>query len=396
MDDRNTLQDDGFAAQVSGTQPRPIDRDLSTLLQDNYAVADLRRGVSGPAPTLPGGWARMGDDDLRALGIDPAMQHDAKSGFDASFYRDPQGHVVLAFAGTDEGKDWKHNLGQGLGFDDPQYRQSIELAKKAKVMLGDDLILTGHSLGGGLAAAAALASDTPAVTFNASGVHNKTLERAGLDPKEAKAYAAEGLIRSYAVKNELLTYLQEDSFPLKYAMPDAPGHRITLPDPEPLGVFERLVPGRMLMHRLDLHYIDAVMQAQDQAGLGARASTAEGASAPTANRLLDDAVRGLAPQRQRLGLQDDEAFLNTAASLAADARREGLRRIDHVLPGRQGEAVFAVQGGLADPTQRRSAVDLAQASAEPARDSAAQLRQQESPQLAQAAQHEPHRRALQA
>src|SRR5690606_4267247 len=79
-----------------------------------------------------------------------------------------------------------------------------------------------------------------------------------------------GLIRSYAVKSELLTHLQEDSFPLKYAMPDAPGQRIELPDPDPLSFWERMVPGKMLMHRVDLHFVDSVMEAQDAAGLTVR------------------------------------------------------------------------------------------------------------------------------
>src|SRR3546814_13247803 len=60
-------------------------------------------------------------DDVRAAGLDPALMHDAKSGFDASFYRNAQGEVVLAVTGTDEGRDWKHNFGQGLGRKDDQY-----------------------------------------------------------------------------------------------------------------------------------------------------------------------------------------------------------------------------------------------------------------------------------
>lgn len=367
----------GFADGIAGQQPHAIDRELSTLLQDNYAVTDLRRGVQSHAPTLPGTWARMSDDEVRRLGIDPSLMHDARSGFDASFYRNAQGNVVLAYTGSDEGKDWKHNFGQGLGFDDMQYRQAIDLAKTAKNALGDRLVLTGHSLGGGLAAAAALASDTPAVTFNAAGVHDRTLEREGLDPKEARAYANEGLVRSYAVKNELLTYLQEDNFPLKYAMPDAPGHRIELPDPDPQTFFERLVPGRMFKHRLDLHYIDAVMEAQDGARLDVRGTA-------TGNRLLGDALEGLSTQRDRLGLNDDRRFLNAAAGIAARAGQDGLTRIDHLLPSGDGNRLFAVQGDPRAADHRRSHVELAETSQVPAQQSAQQLR--ERSELAEATQ----------
>src|SRR3546814_16825844 len=72
------------------------------------------------------------------------------------------------------------------------------------------------------------------------------------------------------VESEILTHRQEGSIPLKWAMPDAPGHEIVLPDPEPLSFFERLVPGKMLMHRVELHYIEAVMEAQDLAQLQER------------------------------------------------------------------------------------------------------------------------------
>src|SRR5690606_26550090 len=163
---------------------------------------------------------------------------------------------------------------------------------------------------------------------------------------------------------EILTHLQEDSIPLKWAMPDAPGHEIVLPDPDPLSFFERLVPGRMLMHRVDLHYIEAVMEAQDLAQLRARernpalAPRTIGDFDGTPNRLLRDAVTGLAVQRGPLGLADNERFLNTAAGVAARARQDGLGRIDHVLASTDGRRVFAVQGGLHDPAHRRSQVDV--------------------------------------
>src|SRR3546814_6803346 len=85
------MQPTGFADEVRGRQPHAIDRELSTLLQDNYVVSDVRRGMADDARELPANWARMGKDDVRAAGLDPALMHDAKSGFDASFYRNAQG-----------------------------------------------------------------------------------------------------------------------------------------------------------------------------------------------------------------------------------------------------------------------------------------------------------------
>ncbi|MEE7560917.1 DUF2974 domain-containing protein, partial [Xanthomonas sp. Kuri4-2] len=291
------------------------------------------------ATELPGHWARMDDAALRQAGIDPGLLHDAKSGFDAGLYRDPQGHVVVALCGTDETKDWKHNIGQGLGFDDAQYGSAIRLAKEARQAFGSEVVLSGHSLGGGLAAAAAMASNTPAITYNAAGVNSRTLEREGLDAAAAKAYAADGLIRGYHVKNELLTHLQEDSLPLKWAMPNAAGHQIELPEPDPLSFGQRLIPGKMLMHRLDLHGIDSVMKAQDLQQLrehDGRGVGVQGTSTP-GGRLFNDAVDQLKPQREQLGLGRDADFFNTAAGVAARAGSDGLSRIDHLVASRDGE-----------------------------------------------------------
>ena len=392
---------DGFAGDVAGQQPHAVDRELSTLVQDNYAVADARRGVSSFEPVLPGTWQRMDDAALRAAGIDPSLLHDGKSGFDASLYRDASGAVVVAYAGTDEGKDWRHNFGQGLGFQDAQYDQAIALAQQAKLAFGDNVILTGQSLGGGLAAAASMVNEVPAVTFNAAGVHDKTLERYGFDAEVLKREAEQGLIRSYRVKNELLTHLQEDSIPLKWAMPDAPGHKIELPDPDPLTFFERLIPGKMLLHRLDLHFIEAVMQAQDLAQLQVRERNPGvgpdtiGDANSTSNRLLRNAVDSLSGQRQQLGLSGDERFFNVAAGAAAQAGADGLTRIDHLLASERGDNLFSVQGALHDPAHKRSRIDMEQASQVPARVSAEQLREQEQQQQGQTQQAERQQRAAQ-
>lgn len=378
-DDTNT-NDFG---RLGGPQPQTIDRALAALVFDNYAVAAERRGlVPDPVPPLPGSWARMGDDELRAVGIDPALQHDGKSGFDASFYRDGDGNVALVYAGTDQGRDWKHNFGQGLGIKDAQYDQAIALAREAKLAFGDNLVLSGQSLGGGLAAAASMVNEIPAVTFNAAGVHDRTVERYGVDADVVKQQANDGLVRHYVVENDILTHLQENAFPLNLAMPDAPGARINLPDPDPLSTFERLLPWKTWPHRVQNHYIEAVMDAMDQAGYtlegnqARRTTQAAAGNFDGANRLLGDAVRQLAPQRESTGLRDDERFFNTAASLAATAGRDGLLRIDHVVSSDRN--LFAVHGALDDPQHRRSFVSFDEAARTPTEASTAQLREQES------------------
>lgn len=386
---------DGFA----GPDPQPVDRALAALVQDNYDRADQLRGRPPVDRPLPTGWTRMGDEEVRAAGIDPALLHDTKSGFDASFYRNAGGQVALVYAGTDEGQDWKHNFGQGLGLEDAQYDQAIAVAREARLAFGDRLVLSGQSLGGGLAAAAAMVNEIPAVTFNAAGVHDNTIERYGVDASAAKRHADQGLVRHYVVKNEILTHLQEDAFPLNMAMPDAPGARINLPDPDPLTTFERLLPWKSLPHRVENHYIEAVMEAMDKAGytLGptdpaGAARSPRDASLDTVNRLLDDSVRGLAPQRDRLGLQDDARFFNAAAGVAASAGHDGLRHIDHVVAAPTGRSAFAVEGRLDDAGHRRSHIDVEAASRTPALESAALLREQAGEQATQGRHQEEQRR----
>ncbi|CAD7383615.1 XVIPCD domain-containing protein [Xanthomonas arboricola] len=377
-----------FAESMRGQQPQPEDRQFPAVLQDLYATASQRRegGAETFAP-LPNGWTRMDDSTLQRAGIDPGLLHDAKSGFDAAFYRNEQGQVVLGFCGTDEGKDWKHNLGQGLGFDDAQYASAIQLGSQAKQAFGDQVVISGHSLGGGLAAASAMVNDIPAVTYNAAGVNDRTLERQGLDASAAKDYASSELIRGYHVKNEILTHLQEDSIPLKWAMPNAAGHQIELPEPDPLSFGRRLVPGMMLMHRMDLHGMDSVMKAQEMQSPG----QAQGAG----SQLFNDAVVRLDGQRERLGLRDDTAFLNTAASVAARASSDGLQRIDHLVPNRDGDSLIAVQGRMDDPAHLRSHVQTASAANEPAHGNVDQLQQHNQQQSQQSTQQEAQRRGLQ-
>lgn len=105
-------------------------------------------------------------------------------------------------------------------------------------------------------------------------------------------------------------------------------------------------------------------------------------------------------QHGRLGLRDDTAFLNTAASVAARASSDGLQRIDHLVPSREGDSLFAVQGRMDDPTHLRSQVQTAAAANEPAQDNVGQLQQQNKQQAQSQSQQpsqqqEEHRRLIQ-
>jgi hypothetical protein len=95
-----------------------------------------------------------------------------------------------------------------------------------------------------------------------------------VDPAAAKAVAAEGQIRRYAVRGEILTGAQEGVPLLKAAMPDAPGHKIELSAPpleKPQTQWHDWLTGVALKHQVELglklaarpvtlHLMDSVLQ----------------------------------------------------------------------------------------------------------------------------------------
>lgn len=357
---RGNGQRPSFADEVRGQSALPVDMTLARLMRDvyDYDRNGRQEGV--------GAWKPLGEDELRRAGIDPSLLRNQGSGFLAVVYGDGQGRHVLAYSGTDENKDWLTNFGQGLGFETSQYNQAMALARQAKVAFGQDMVITGHSLGGGLAAAAAVATDTPAVTFNAAGLHDRTMKRAGLDPEAVKREAEQGLVRRYAVDNEILTELQENTLLMRRAMPDAVGHKIELPDPDPQGFWQRLNPVKSLKHGVQMHYIDAVIQAQEKAfgsDFEHRDTVRLDQPAHPGNGLFrqsSDALQGYAAER---GL-DSGQIQRLSGALALEAQRQGLQHIDRVVFSDDGQRAFAVQGSQPE-TRRLAHVDVATASEQP-------------------------------
>ena len=212
-----------FDAQVRGQGARAVDQQLMQLSSAAY----------DPSRTRVGSWTRLTDAQVRAAGINPALLENPANGFRAGVYTDGSGHYALAFAGTNDLQDVKTDLEQGLGLRDGQYDEAVRLGLQASRAFGDNLVMTGHSLGGGLAATAAAAAGRGAVTFNAAGVNDTTLRRYGLDPAQVKAQSEAGQMRRYHIAGEALTAAQEDVPGLAEHLPDALGHELTLKDPAP-------------------------------------------------------------------------------------------------------------------------------------------------------------------
>ena len=180
--------------------------------------------------TEPPDWMQLSAPSRRYQlpeGLRNATFEDANTGFRAMLYRSKdEQEIVVVYRGVRRSnilRDSQTCLSQGLGFGAAVYRQAIELGKAVVEVYGDKVFFTGHSMGGGLAAAASLVANRPAVTFNSAGVHPATLDGFGLD----NAAINERLksIINYYVPGEWLSTLQSPCF-----VKSAAGVHIPLPD----------------------------------------------------------------------------------------------------------------------------------------------------------------------
>jgi hypothetical protein len=92
-----------------------------------------------------------------------------------------------------------------------------------------DWLIAGHSLGGGLAAAASVVSSFHATTFNAAGVNYVTVQQFDTDnlvglniTSQAQLQSrAQGLVTSYVVDDEILNYYQDNPSMIALVSPAA-------------------------------------------------------------------------------------------------------------------------------------------------------------------------------
>ncbi len=171
--DDNQERKDYLESQMKASGIRPLD-----LQKDRAALQDF---------------LGLGDGDPAEY-LQPKGQN-----FRARVYakRRPDGsdEFIVSFRGTQpesgildnlkEGSDVKADIDQAIGLNTPHYQKTSEIAELIRARHGDSgqVSFTGHSLGGGLASAAAYKSGYPASTYNAAGLNMNTV--VGADPKYA-------------------------------------------------------------------------------------------------------------------------------------------------------------------------------------------------------------------
>lgn len=189
--------------------------DLARLYHDREVLA-LSRAIA-PDDTVPEGWTRATDAQLAQYGISAAdLRPSGDTGFRAELFipdpavYGPDAVPVLQFEGTDFGDlaDVNADVAQAMGNDEAFYNQAIDIATRVNQHSGGNVIFSGHSLGGGLATAASLATGAPAVVSNPAGVHPDTVADALAD-RGLAFENADGNVTTYAVDGDLLTELQD-------------------------------------------------------------------------------------------------------------------------------------------------------------------------------------------
>lgn len=202
------------------------DREMAGLSDDIY------NGAAGKGQA-PAGWLR-GSENLEALrAAAPNLREMSdrellqlmkpnNSGFRAEIYLpDPSvlgpGYkptiVYKGSAGevlTDKGlrdttkEDFlANNFPQQIGQKTDCYDRAMRLATEMKFR-GMDFELSGHSLGGGMASAAAAVTNAPATTFNAAALNPATAARFAQENPGVQVYNTDKIVAGYQVAGELV------------------------------------------------------------------------------------------------------------------------------------------------------------------------------------------------
>jgi hypothetical protein len=179
--------------------------DASYSIQNNAKMGAITNEKLLEGINLPNGW-KFSDYLHEAEGTNLNY---------AVFENAPRNITLMTMVGTqtDNGfwlGDWGDDIRQGLGLKVPQYMAAMKHAQylnTKSMSKGYSFVLTGHSLGGGLAAAASAVTGAPALIYNAAGVHPNTFSHFGGSLITAPG---ENVVH-YMINGEILNGLQMSS-----------------------------------------------------------------------------------------------------------------------------------------------------------------------------------------
>ena len=142
----------------------------------NAAINNATKAIGGyknePDPNLANTYI-AGEDELKRLGVTEDMFAQMKDA-NASVYINPDGGATIAFQGTASLGDLGIDALNALNLSTGRYNSAINFVvgfqNNVAARLTGPVNLTGHSLGGGLAGAAALRTGYHATTYNSSGI----------------------------------------------------------------------------------------------------------------------------------------------------------------------------------------------------------------------------------
>ncbi len=161
--------------------PDPDVRAAADRFQQNNQAVELARlskhtYPEDPPVGPPPGWSAMSADQLRSHHIDPQTMDQAR----AVMYETPDDwpggkRTVLAFRGTFDLEDGIVDHDQAMAVDTKQYQAAVLLGNDVSERMGEGVLVTGHSLGGGKAQAAGAAGGLKGIMFNSAGLHPDTV-----------------------------------------------------------------------------------------------------------------------------------------------------------------------------------------------------------------------------